>query len=215
MKAMIVVIAFLVVCAIPLFAQEHEEMRGGMVEFRAYFDSSDVATYAVAYLRRHFVVDEERISWFVFARANNNPRPPSALVVGLSYAPSRSFGMEAGGGLNGNPLDHHPSHYVRGRLWIGRDMTGFGTVDLYYFECAIEASRHIVNWEARLKMRVLPWFACGFYGERAKGFGPRIDIQPKGIPLAISVAALIARWDTEKPIRANDGNFVLFSRLNL
>lgn len=214
MKTAILFACMMALGATALFAQQ-DDPRGGYVEGRCYFDSSDVATYAVAYARRHFVTGEERISWFFFARAHNNPRPPSALVVGLSYAPAPSFGMEVGAGLNGNPLDHHPSHYVRGRIWIGREMTGLGTVDLYYFDFAAEATRSLVNWEARLKMRVTSWFACGLYGERTKGVGPRIDIQPKGISLAISAAALVARWDREKPLRGSDAIFALFARLTL
>ncbi|GEM_PF-3282265 len=184
---------------------EEEEMKGGLVEGRWYFDSSGATAYGTAYFQSYFWISgREKVGWFAFARANNDWAPHSALVAGLSYAPIPYIGVELGAGINGNPLENF--YYLRGRLWLGNDLTALaGSRNFYYLDCVVDAGpNQIYWWEARLKIRVARWLGCGVYAEDGKGAGPRIDLQPIAMPISVSAMVLIGRWDSNRSFEPRD-----------
>lgn len=208
-------------CApLPVLSQDatEEERKGGYGEGRLYFNNATMrwSNYLELYLRSDlWVSGGERVGLFAWARANNDWAPHSALVLGLSYAPIPFIGAELGGGIDGNPLEK--LYYLRGRLWLGNDLTALtGRRHFYYLDCVIEAGENgIYRWEARLKIRVTQWLGCGVYGEDAKGIGPRIDFQPSIFPVSVSLMTLVGRWDSQRTLRSQDVMTAIFVRLIL
>ncbi|MEK7630295.1 MAG: hypothetical protein AAB432_02870 [Patescibacteria group bacterium] len=174
------------------------EAKGGYVEGHFYakpFAERHI-TYLVAYMQSFTLYnsseDEERMGWFVFARANPRPKPGSAIIFGLSYSPIPYFGLEAGAGVTGNSQFDGDWSRIRSRVWFGDDLNSLsGQKNLYYFDFAFEFGDHrYSHWESRLKIRATEWLGIGIYGEDSIGIGPRIDIQPKSTSISFSIMGL-------------------------